>query len=546
MNTSGFFSLAIGLSAICTVVFAQPVEFEQVNELRTQAGLPTLLPDTQLTVAAAGHAAYLDRHRDPGDASSGVSAHGQVRGMPGFVGESPVERVLAAGYPHRRVLENVSMGFDSGRDAIDGLMTAIYHRLTFLDPFADRLGVAIGKQSRVFVLGRSDIQSLCEAPPDQAVFRTPVDCLGRTMRQGYYEALCADLPDQAIYRPPHPVSCPNGRRLNAAFMDRLCRKPPLQARAARIGRHFKPCDNDLRIDADWFLGLCDGRVQGALYRASGRYFEICRPPRRVSAEWFEAQCETLPKEALYTDSLRFRRPCARPIDVRSEYIEALDKERLARLPLAVLWPPDGARDVPPAFFIEEPDPLPDRDVAGNPISIQFNPARARRAQMRGFKLYRLTGDDAVEVSHTRLLDSDNDPNKVLRPYQFALFPLSRLDWGTRYRAVIDAHIDGEPHRFETNFTTRGDDIPVLRASQARQQFVVDNGTDYLLFLPPQASAPHTVLSVRTEHLRGNHIVVEQVDVNTLRIRIEARFCDRIRMRFDAGPIVTLIPSGCTG
>ena len=112
--------------------------------------------------------------------------------------------------------------------------------------------------------------------------------------------------------------------------------------------------------------------------------------------------------------------------------------------------------------------------------------------------------------------------------------------------MIDARIDGEMHRFETTFTTRGDDVPVLRAFRARQQFVVDNGTDYLLFVPPKASAPHTVLSARTEHLRGNRIIVEQVDVNTLRIRVEARFCDRIRMRFDAGPVVTLIPSGCAG
>ena len=419
MNTSGLFSLTIGLSAFCTVVFAQPKEFELVNVLRAQAGLPTLLADTQLAVTAAGHAAYLDRHRNPGDSSSGASAHSQDRSMPGFVGESPVERALAAGYPHRRVLENVSMGFDSGRDAIDGLMTAIYHRLTFLDLFSDRLGVAVGKQSRVFVLGRSDVQSLCEAPPEGAVFNTPVDCLGHTMRQQYYETLCADLPDQAIYRPPHPVSCPNGKRLDAAFMDRLCRKPPPQARAAPMGRYYKPCDSALRIDADWFLGLCDGRVPGALYSASGSYFEICRPPRRVSAEWFEAQCKALPREALYTDSLRFRRPCARPIDVRSEYIEALDKEHLAQLPLAVLWPPDGARDVPPAFFIEEPDPLPDRDVAGNPISIQFNPGRAGRAEMQKFALYRLVGNDAVEVSDTRLLDNNNDPNKVLSPHQFA-------------------------------------------------------------------------------------------------------------------------------
>lgn len=519
-------------------------DFDLVNQLRAQAGLPALEYNEHLAGAAARHAAYLDRHREPGKAPHGLSAHGQQPGMTGFSGETPADRAVAAGYPHREVLENVSMGYDDASSAIQGLMSAIYHRLTFLDLEADQLGIAVGERSRVFLLGRSDIGAMCAAPPPAALHRNPVDCLGQSMTREYYEALCAALPPEALFQPSHPVTCPNGVRLDADFMAKVCEKPPREARFYGYGRYYAPCDNDTKVNADWFNALCKRPPADALYAASGSFYEICERPRRVHAEWLEAQCAALPDEARYQDSRRYRRPCAADLDVRVEYLDQLDTARRASLAEVVLWPPPDSVDIVPAFYVEEPDPLPDLQVAGYPVSIQFNPARVGEVQLQGFRLFRLEGESRVAVDGTRLLDQASDPNHLLTRFEFALFPLERLAWGARYVAVVDALLDGQPRHFEWPFTTAGGDAQLLTAAAGWQRFVVRSGVDYLLYLPPQDGRPHTVLTTRTEHRRGNQVTLRVVDPNTLRVRLQLRFCDQVKMEFDGGRVVELVPVGC--
>jgi hypothetical protein len=521
-------------------------DFDLVNRLRSQAGLPLLVQDETLSEAAQLHAAYLDRYREPGARGQGMSAHAERPGRKGFSGETPAARALAAGYPHREVLENVSMGYADAEAAMLGLMSAIYHRLTFLDLESDRMGVAVGKRSRVFLLGRDDMVRLCQSPPAAALSRTPVDCLGQAMTREYYEALCADLPEKARFRSSHPVSCTNGTLLDAEFMAAVCREPPRPARFRGHGRYYAPCENGTRLDARWFNALCQDPPQAAAYPFSGSYYEICEAPVRVHAEWLEAQCSALPATARYSDSGRYRRPCADESDIRVEYLDGLDAAKQQKLPEVVVWPPAGAGGVPPAFFIEEPDPLPDLDVAGYPLSIQFNPARARQVSLQGFALYRLDGESREPVELVRLLDHANDPNRLLSTHEFALFPLQRLAWGTDYVAVVEASVDGLARRFEWKFETSGRDLPLLTATARTQRFAVRSGLDYLLYLPPKEASAYTVLSTRTEHLRGNSVELEVVDPNTLRVRVDLRYCDRVRIQFDDGRLVELLAQGCPG
>lgn len=524
-------------------------EFDRVNALRAQAGLPTLAVNEALAAAAARHARYLDRHREPGAAAQGLSAHAERPGVAEFSGETPAARAIAAGYPHREVLENVSMGYADAASAIDGLMGAIYHRLTFLDLEMNEMGVAVGERSRVFMLGRTDLGTLCEAPPPAALSRAPLDCLGQPITRAHYEALCAGLPDEALFRGSHPIGCPNGARLDAAFMQSVCAAPPPEAAYDGRGRYYEPCENGTRIAARWFDAACEGRPPEALYAASGHYYEICEGPRKVQAEWFEAWCASVPEAGRYRDSGRYRRPCAADTHIRAEYLDELDAQVRAGLPEVVLWPPDGATDVPPAFFIEEPDPLPDLDLSGFPVSIQFNPAAAGEVEIRAFRLQRIGPDGAPAgdaAAGFRLLDQGSDPNGLLSSHEFALFPLERLAWGSRYRASVDARVDGVPRAFAWSFETQGADTPLLTAPGARQRFVVQSGVDYLLYLPPDADHSFTVLSTRTRHQRGNRVTLELVDPNTLKVRVDARICDRIRMRFDSERTVELVPAGCAG
>ena len=533
------------VSASCAATSAG-AEFDRVNQLRSQAGLPMLQQDRRLAEAAALHARYLDRHRDPAQSGQGLSAHTQQLGDEDFSGEDPADRAVAAGYPHREVLENVSMGYRDADSAIDGLMSAIYHRLTFLDLEADQLGVAVGERSRVFLLGRSDIAQLCDVPLPEALYRTPVDCLGQPMTGAHYDELCEGLPPEAMYRPSYPVACPNGVRLDADYMAGVCERPPPSARFRGHGRYYMPCENSTRIDAEWFDGLCEGRPEGAMYADSGTYYEICEGALRVRAEWLETHCASLPAGASYTDSGRYRLPCGAATEVRVEYLDALDAASRRAAPDVVLWPPQGASDIPPAFFLEQPDPLPDLPLSGYPVSIQFHPEFALQVTLEAFDLFLREGDAFTPVEAARLLDRDSDPNQLLSEHEFALFPLERLAWGREYLAQVVARVDGVKQQFDWSFTTQGVGTPVLTAAAAQQRFTVRNGVEYLLYVPPQAQRPHTVLTTRTEHLRGNKVILEVVDPNTLRLRVEARLCDRIRLRFDGGRVVELVPDGCAG
>jgi hypothetical protein len=517
-----------------------------VNQVRLAAGLPELAEEPRLAQAAGLHAAYLDRHRPAQSAPAGISAHLQRAGDEGFSGATPDQRALAAGYPHRVVRENVSIGYPDARSAMSDLMGAIYHRFTFLDLAADRLGVAVGERARVYLLGRSDVEALCAAPPAEALYRRPVDCLGRAMTREAYDALCAGLPQEALYRPSYPVACPDGTRLDGAFMERLCQAPPAGARFGGHGSYYVPCLNGLRVDGPWFDRFCANPPAAARYRASGDYYLVCEDERKVHAEWLESACGALPQAALYRDSGRYRLPCAGDAEVRVEYLDAMDRARLQSLPEFVLWPPDGGAEVPPAFFIEEPDPLPDLNVSGYPVSVQFNPAFAERVEVEGFGLYRRTGSGEEATGPLRLLDAGSNPHGLLDGHSFALFPLQRLEWGADYRAWFDFRVDGEPRRVEWTFGTRGKGLITLRAEADHSRFTLRNGADYLLYLPPHEDEPHTVLSLRLSHLRSTRVDTQVLDPNTLRVRLEAPLCDRVGLSFADGRRVELVPAGCPG
>lgn len=542
--------VALVLLFLAGVGHADQALADAVNTLRIAAGLAPLTRSAALDEAAARHAAYLDQHREPGAQPAGNpagdSAHRQQPGRQGFTGELPAARAIAAGYPHREVLENVSMGYADSASALDGLMSAIYHRLTFLDLRADEIGVAVGDRSRVFLLGRSDLRGPCRAPPAASLARTPLDCLGQSMTRAHYEQLCAALPAAAAFRPAHPVACPGGKRLDAEFMARVCNQPPPGARFRGYGRFYQPCENATRIDADWFDALCRNPPTAAVHRTSGRYFELCEPPQKVSAAWFEAYCTALPETARYTDSGRFRRPCAAPHSLRIEFLDALVQDVLREGPAFVVWPPPDARDVPPAFFLEEPDPLPDRAVAGNPVSLQISPAHAGQVELARFALFRLEGDVRTPIEATRLLDSASDPNGLLSTHEFALFPMQRLDWGARYEALADVVLNGEPRSLVWRFTTRPGAATVFTAKSDRQRFIVPSSEPVWLYLPPREGQPHTVLRSRTSFRRGNKVTLSVIDPNTAEITVEARYCDRVTVTFEPERVVELVPAGCPG
>jgi len=131
-----------------------------LNEIRETMGMNTLMPNSQLQMAAQAHADYLVRNH--------TASHNEIQGLPGFTGETPTERAFRAGYLSSQVLENLSTQTRDAKHSVHGLLSAIYHRFAFLDVGIDEVGVGLSQDAKepennafVYVMGNSYLNALC-------------------------------------------------------------------------------------------------------------------------------------------------------------------------------------------------------------------------------------------------------------------------------------------------------------------------------------------------------------------------------------------------
>lgn len=122
-------------------------------------------------------------------------------------------------------------------------------------------------------------------------------------------------------------------------------------------------------------------------------------------------------------------------------------------PLLYVVYPIGASAMPD-FHGEQPDPMPNHSLTGNPVSIDFTP-EAGQIEMYSFKLYQ--GD--TEITPVRILTKYNDSNHKLTDKQFALFPINPLSYDTEYRAVFDYKRNGKKEQAQWHFRTKRPDYP---------------------------------------------------------------------------------------
>ncbi len=179
----------------------------------------------------------------------------------------------------------------------------------------------------------------------------------------------------------------------------------------------------------------------------------------------------------------------------------------------VLYPYPGQQEVPPAFYNETPDPLPGYKVSGFPVSVQFNPYYFRKTEIRSFKLYDLSG----KVVRSRLLSHATDPNGRLEPNEYALMPLVRLRYGTRYWAVLDAVLDGSRLHRSWSFTTRSADAPLYRIRGKKEKIAVKDAKRIWLYFVPRHKRD---ILKRVRHTEG--LRVKFIDPNTLEVTLPAK------------------------
>ncbi len=206
-------------------------------------------------------------------------------------------------------------------------------------------------------------------------------------------------------------------------------------------------------------------------------------------------------------------------------------------PVMVLWPAENATDIAPAFFAEEPDPLPDYGVSGYPISVQFNSARLHSWSVTALRLFDLATNSYV--TDTRFLDRATDPNKMLRDNEFVLFPLTRLEWARRYRVELEYVADHVP-RFKTwTFSTRDPGVAITQVTAEDSTVAISNYSTSYLYFPP-ANPFQSLTAYRYTYPRSAALSFSPVDHNTITVSVHAAPGDRIVMAFEDGRVLTLV------
>ncbi|MDX2468962.1 MAG: CAP domain-containing protein [SAR324 cluster bacterium] len=191
-----------------------------------------------------------------------------------------------------------------------------------------------------------------------------------------------------------------------------------------------------------------------------------------------------------------------------------------RNPTYVLWPPEGSRFVPPGFFDEVPDPVPDKLVTGYPLSVQFNPYYFKNPSLVSFRLFNAGGK---EIKETRILTKKSDPNKQLTPLEFALFPLNRLDWGASYQAELVAKEGGKNYRIRWGFYTKKAPQPVKEIQGKGERFTLVKGQTYYLYIPPTEVRP-IIQQLSWSQPKDVTIELDFYDKNTLKINLKGEAC----------------------
>ncbi|CAA6804161.1 MAG: Putative periplasmic protein [uncultured Sulfurovum sp.] len=352
--------LKIKKSPTIDVISQESKALDYLNTLRMGAGLIPFENQSQLSQAARNHANYLTNHLTYG--------HQQQKIHKDFTGEFASSRVTYTGYPTPLVIENVSTHNQNYKESINGLFSAIYHRLAFLDFRSDAIGIGIS--------------------------------------QNKYQ------------------------KQQTAFV-------------------------------------------------------------------YDMSSKTL--ETLYKTQK----------NVSNQHIQEALNHNKKRNKNVVIYPFNQQTEVPPAFFDELPDPLPEHKVSGFPVSISFNSLYHKEAKLLNFQLFNQEG---MEVKNTLIFDHKSDPNQRLEKLDFVLFPLERLAWNSNYHVKFSALVDNETVNKEWSFETQKFNMPLHIVDNSHGVFQMKQKDAHVFYFPPTSK-----VDLLKDIAYPTNVDIEFIDKNTIKL-----------------------------
>ncbi|GAB6074394.1 CAP domain-containing protein [Nautilia lithotrophica] len=206
-------------------------------------------------------------------------------------------------------------------------------------------------------------------------------------------------------------------------------------------------------------------------------------------------------------------------------------------PDIIVWPYKNAINILPVFYNESPDPLPDYNVSGYPISIQFNKYYfTNEINLTTFKLYDNNGD---EITNIRILDKDSDPNNKFNEYEFALFPLDRLEWNETYNVKVTYKYEGNEYNLSWSFKTKVLPFPYFRITTDDETIYIESDKTYGYYFVP-SDGNDLIRSYRYSHPSNVSVKSGFIDYNTLWIKVIGNSGDKVDFDFDNGNKLILI------
>ncbi len=195
---------------------------------------------------------------------------------------------------------------------------------------------------------------------------------------------------------------------------------------------------------------------------------------------------------------------------------------LQQNPKMIVWPFEGATDIAPVFYDETPDPLPDYRVSGYPISVQLNPFFFKHVELQSFNLFHEASNR--RVSPARMLTKALDPNQRLSPFEFALFPLDRLDWDTVYRVEVVFKADGRSVGKTWTFKTVAAHQPMFVIKGQNENLQLVSNKLYAIFIPPERQHPF-IERLHWESMSDMKTDVAWQDRNTVLVKLSGEKCE---------------------
>lgn len=122
----------------------------ELNRLRAQGGLPPVVLDPELSAACTAHVEYLRRNNWSGY----TNPHGETEGRPGY-SEAGVRAARASAIVKNSNLAGIRMHF----------MT-YYHRIAFVNPRLERVGISAGSRTISVIDGKSAAPRVEPGEPD--------------------------------------------------------------------------------------------------------------------------------------------------------------------------------------------------------------------------------------------------------------------------------------------------------------------------------------------------------------------------------------------